>query len=809
MGIRRIRKVAVLGSGVMGSRIACHFANIGAEVLLLDIVPRDLLPAEQAKSLTLDDKSVRNRIVNQSLDTAVKANPSPVFTADKLKRIITGNFEDDMPAISNADWVIEVVVERLDIKKSLFEQVEQYRKPGTLITSNTSGIPIHLMVEGRSDDFRAHFCGTHFFNPPRYLRLLEIIPAADTKPEVVDFLMEYGDKYLGKTTVLCKDTPAFIGNRVGVYSMLALTHLVEQLGLTVEEVDKFTGPAMGHPKSATFRTADVVGLDTLVNVANGLAENAREDEAGGVFRLPDYLSRMVEKKWLGEKSGRGFYKKTKDDKGNTDILALDLKTLEYRRQEKVKSASLEATKSVDDIRKRMKVYEQGADKAGELFRAMHYPLFEYVSRRVPEITDEFFRIDDAMRAGFGWELGPFEVWDALGVKETVEKIRTEEKRVPGHSGEVADWVTEMLNTGHDSFYKVEHGIRLYYDSGSKSYRPIPGTESFIILDNIRGQNTVWKNSGVTVTDLGEGILNAEFHTKMNTIGGDVIQGLHKAVDLAETGFRGLVIGNDGANFSAGANIGMIFMMAVEQDYDELNRAIKLFQDTSMRLRYSAIPVVAAPFNLTLGGGCEFSMHADFVQLHAETYMGLVEFGVGVIPGGGGSKEFALRASDEFKEGQIAQNVLRDRFLTIGQAKVSTSGEEAFRLGYLEKGKYGVSVNRSRLLADARQKAVELAEAGYTQPVPRRDIKVLGKQGLGIVYAGANSMRAGNYISEHDQKISEKLGWVMCGGDLSSPTEVSEQYLLDLEREAFLSLCGERKTLERIQHMLTKGKPLRN
>ena len=793
----------------MGSRIACHFANIGAEVLLLDIVPRELLPAEQAKGLTLDDKPVRNRIVNQSLDAAVKANPSPVFTADQIKQIVTGNFEDDMPAIAQADWVIEVVVERLDIKKRIFEQVERHRKPGALVTSNTSGIPIHLMAEGRSDDFRAHFCGTHFFNPPRYLRLLEIIPTAETTPEVVDFLMEYGDRFLGKTTVLCKDTPAFIGNRVGVYSMLALTHLVEQLGLTVEEVDKFTGPAMGHPKSATFRTADVVGLDTLVNVANGLAENAKEDEASGVFRLPDYISRMVEQKWLGEKSGQGFYRKVKDDKGNSEILALDLNTLEYRKQEKVKSATLEATKPVDDIRKRMKVYEQGTDKAGELFRAMHYPLFEYVSRRVPEITDEFFRIDDAMRAGFGWELGPFEVWDALGVGETVEKIRSEEKRVPGHSGEVADWVTEMLSAGHDSFYKVEQGVKLYYDSRSKSYQPIPGTEGFIIMDNIRGQKTVWKNSGVTVTDLGDGILNAEFHTKMNTIGGDVIQGLHKAVDLAEADFRGLVIGNDGANFSAGANIGMIFMMAVEQDYDELNQAVKLFQDTSMRLRYSAIPVVAAPFNLTLGGGCEFSMHADFVQLHAETYMGLVEFGVGVIPGGGGSKEFALRASDEFREGQIVQNILRDRFLTIGQAKVSTSGEEAFRLGYLEKGKYGVSMNRSRLLADAKRKTVELAEAGYTQPVPRKDIKVLGKQGLGIVYAGANSMRAGNYISEHDQKISEKLGWVMCGGDLSSPTEVSEQYLLDLEREAFLSLCGERKTLERIQHMLTKGKPLRN
>jgi len=793
----------------MGSRIACHFANIGVQVLLLDMVPRELLPAESAKGLALDSKAVRNRLVNQSLETAIKTSPSPVFSKQSARRIQTGNFEDDLAAVASADWIIEAIVERLDIKKQLLDSVEQHRQPGTLITSNTSGIPIHLMAEGRSADFQAHFCGTHFFNPPRYLRLLEIIPTSATRPEVVDFLMQYGDKFLGKTTVLCKDTPAFIGNRIGVYSMLALTHLVDQLGLTVEEVDKFTGPAMGHPKSATFRTADVVGLDTLVNVANGLTENAQDDEAKGVFVLPSYIQQMVDNKWLGEKTKQGFYKKIKDDTGKSEILVLDLRSMEYRKQEKVKAATLDATKPVDDIRERMKVYEQGKDKAGAFFRAMHYPLFEYVSRRVPEITDEFFRIDDAMRAGFGWELGPFEVWDALGVRATVEKIRSEEKRVPGHSGEVAEWVREMLDSGHESFYQVKNGNRHYYDRSTKSYKPIPGTEGFVVLDHLREAKTLWKNKGLSIIDLGDGILNAEFHTKMNTIDGDVIEGLHRAIDLAEKEFCGLVIANDGANFSAGANIGMIFMMAVEQKYDELDNAVKTFQDTAMRLRYSAIPVVAAPFSLTLGGGCEFSMHADFVQLHAETYMGLVEFGVGVIPGGGGSKEFALRASDEFKEGQIVQQVLRERFLTIGQAKVSTSAVEAAELGYLQPGKFAVTMNRSRLLADAKAKAVALAEAGYTQPARRRDIKVLGKQGLGIVYAGANSMRAGNYISEHDQKISEKLGWVMCGGDLSAPTEVSEQYLLDLEREAFLSLCGERKTLERIQHMLTKGKPLRN
>lgn len=806
---RHINKVAVLGSGVMGSRIACHFANIGVSVMLLDIVPKELNAQEEGKGLTLQSKAVRNRIVNHSLETAVKSNPSPLFSKNYLNRISTGNFEDDMKDIAQADWVIEVVIERLDIKKQVFEQVEKYRKQGTLITSNTSGIPIHLMIEGRSDDFVQHFCGTHFFNPPRYLRLLEIIPTANTNTEVIDFLLDYGDKFLGKTTVLCKDTPAFIGNRIGVYSMLAVTHLIGQLELTIEEVDKYTGPAMGHPKSATFRTSDVVGLDTMVNVANGLYENVPQDEAREIFKLPSYVLKMAENKWLGEKTQQGFYKKTKDKEGSTEILVLDLKDLSYRKQEKVKSPTLDETKKVDDLTKRMKVYEEGNDKAGELFRAMHYPLFEYVSKRVPEITDDFFRIDDAMRAGFGWELGPFQIWDALGVKDTLEKIKNEAKRLPGQTGEVAQWVYDMLDAGCERFYKIEEGKKKFYDIKSKSYQDIPGTEELIILDYIRENNTIWKNSGVSIIDLGDGIINAEIHTKMNTIGGDVIQGVNKAIELAEKNYKGLVIGNDGPNFSAGANIAMIFMMAVEQDYDELNMAVKAFQDTSMRLRYSSIPVVAAPFNLTLGGGCEFSMHADFVQLHAETYMGLVEFGVGVIPGGGGSKEFALRASDDFKNDQITQNIFRDRFLTIGQAKVSTSAEEAFELGYLQNGKYAITMNRSRLLADAKAKALELANGGYTQPVKRNDIKVLGKQGLGIVYVGANSMMSGNYISEHDQKISEKLGWVMCGGDLSAPTEVSEQYLLDLERKAFLELTAERKTLERIQHMLTKGKALRN
>ncbi|WP_184662209.1 3-hydroxyacyl-CoA dehydrogenase/enoyl-CoA hydratase family protein [Pedobacter cryoconitis] len=799
---KKINKVAVLGSGIMGSRIACHFANIGVEVLLLDIAPKELSPEEAAKGLQLDNPAVQNRIVNAALQNAIKTNPSPVYTKTVVNKITTGNFEADMSKIAGVDWIIEVVVENLDIKKKVFEQVEQFRKPGTLITSNTSGIPIHLMTEGRSDDFKANFCGTHFFNPPRYLRLLEIIPTPDTKPELVNFLMHYGDKFLGKTTVLCKDTPAFIANRVGVYSMMALLHLVEKLDLTVEEVDKFTGPALGRPKSATFRTSDVVGLDTMIKVSKGLYDNCPDDKAHDLFKLPDYVVKMEENKWLGDKTKQGFYKKTKTADGKTEILALDLKTLEYRTQQKVKSATLDLTKPIENVRDRMKVFAAGKDKAAEVFRHSFFGLFEYVSDRIPEIANELYRIDDALRAGFGWDLGPFEVWDAVGITESLEGMKKY-----GH--EAAAWVHEMLAAGHTSFYKVEDGVKKYYDIPSKSYKALPGADSFIILDNIRTTKTIWKNSGASILDLGDGILNVEFHSKMNTIGGDTLQAINKAIDLAEKEYRGVVIGNDGANFSAGANVGMIFMMAVEQEWDELNMAIRAFQNTSMRIRYSSIPVVVAPHNLTLGGGCEFSLHADHVQLNAETYMGLVEFGVGVIPGGGGTKEFALRASDEYKADQIVQNVLKDRFLTIGMAKVSTSALEAYELGYLQKDKFSVTMNRSRLIADAKAKAIELADAGYTQPVRRNDIRVLGKQGLGIVYAGANTMYSGHYISEHDKKISEKLGYVMCGGDLSSPTEVTEQYLLDLEREAFLSLCGERKTLERIQSIVTKGKPLRN
>ncbi len=799
---RIIQKVAVLGSGVMGSRIACHFANIGCEVLLLDIVPKEANDAEKAKGLTTESKAVRNRIVNDALGFALKSNPSPIYKKEFAARISTGNFDDDMQKIGGCDWVIEVVVENLGIKQKVYEQVEKFRKPATLITSNTSGIPIHLLTEGRSEDFKDNFCGTHFFNPPRYLKLLEIIPTPHTKPEVISFLMEYGEQFLGKTTVLCKDTPAFIANRVGVYGIMALFHLVEKMGLTVEEVDKLTGPVLGRPKSATFRTGDVVGLDTLVNVANGLKQGLPNDEANSLFVLPEYLKKMVENKWLGDKTGQGFYKKVKGKDGKSEIMALDLKTMEYRPQQKVKFATLEQTKPIDNLKDRVKVLVSGKDKAGDFYRATFAGLFQYVSNRIPEISDELYRIDDAMKAGFGWDLGPFEYWDAIGLKESLDLMA--QMKLPPNK-----WVSDMAAAGHTSFYKIENGKRLFYDVASKSYKPIPGADAFISLDVIRAAKTVWKNSGVTITDIGDGILNVEFHTKMNTIGGEVLQGLNKAIDIAEKEYRGVVISNEGANFSAGANVGMIFMMAAEQEWDELNMAVRAFQNTTMRMRYSSIPVVVAPHNLTLGGGCELCLHADMVVAHAETYVGLVEFGVGVIPGGGGTKEFAVRLADALHEGDIELNTFRDKFLTIGQAKVSTSAHEAFDLGIFRKGIDRMVMSRSRQLAEAKAACLQLANAGYTQPAKRKDIRVLGNQALGLVYVGANSMFSGNYMSEHDLKISEKLGYVLAGGDLSEPTRVSEQYLLDLEREAFVALCTERKTLERLHSIINGGKVLRN
>ena len=792
---RTIKKVAVLGSGVMGSRIACHFAGIGLQVLLLDIPAPSVSPEGGGK------EAPRNKIVNDALVAAIKSNPSPVFTKDVIKNITTGNFEDNMKEITNYDWTIEVVVERLDIKKLIFDEVEKYRKPGTLITSNTSGIPIHLMAEGRSDDFKKHFCGTHFFNPPRYLRLLEIIPTSFTDKEVIDFLMHYGDLYLGKTTVLCKDTPAFIANRIGVFSIMSIFHIMEKLELGIDEIEALTGPLIGRPKSATFRTADVVGIDTLVKVAMGVKDNCPNDEARDTFVIPLWLQKMVDNKWLGDKTGQGFFKKTKSADGSKEILTLDLDSFEYKPRNKPKFATLDTAKPIDDLKKRLKILVAGKDKAGEFYRQFHYGLFSYISNRIPEISDEIYRIDDAMKAGFGWEIGAFESWDVLSVKETTEAMKS-----AGYS--VAGWVDDFVKDGNTSFYKLENGKRLYYDVSSKKYLALPGGDSFIILSDLK-EKTVWKNSACNLYDMGGDVVGLQWNTKMGSIGSEVLEAMNKSISIAEEKFKGLVIANEGPQFSAGANVGMIFMLAAEQEYDELDLAIRMFQNTVMRVRYSSIPVVVAPHGLALGGACEMSLHSDKVQAAAESYIGLVELGVGLIPGGGGTKEFTLRAADEMHENEPETITLQKRFLTIGTAKVSTSAFEAYELGILRKGIDAVSMNQSRRIADARQSVIEIFDNGYTMPVQRTDVKVLGRSVLGMLYAGINGMYRGNYITDHDVIIAKKLAYVMCGGDLSEPTLVSEQYLLNLEREAFLSLCGEKKTLERLQSVLKTGKPVRN
>ncbi len=799
---RNIRKAAVLGSGIMGSRIACHLANVGVEVLLLDIVPRETNPKEEAKGLTLHDKPVRNRIVDEALKSTLKSNPSAIYSKAFASRIKTGNFEDNLASIKECDWIIEVVIERLDIKKQVFENVEKHRKPGTLISSNTSGIPIHLMLEDRSDDFKKHFCGTHFFNPPRYLELLEIIPTPHTDGEVVDFLMEYGKTTLGKTTVLCKDTPAFIANRVGIFSIMDLFNSVQELGLSVEDVDKLTGPLIGRPKSATFRTADVVGLDTLIHVANGLYQAVPKDEERDTFKLPAFLQKMLENEWLGSKSGQGFYKKVKGESGKSEILSLDLDTLEYTPQKKSKFPTLELTKNVDDVKDRFKILVKGKDKAGEFYRKAFAGLFAYVSNRIPEISDELYRIDAGLKAGFGWKHGPFEIWDAIGIQKGLDLIEAEGKQV-------ASWVKEMLESGQTSFYEVQNNIQHYYSIPDHKMVEVPGIRDFIILDHIRKNNLVWGNKECSVLDLGDGIVNIEFHSKMNTLGGGVLAGINKGIELAEKDFRGVVVSNQGDNFTVGANLAMIFMMAIEQEYEELNFAIKYFQDTMMRLRYSSVPTVVAPFAMTLGGGCEASLHADAVQAYAESYIGLVEFGVGLIPGGGGTKEMTRRASKRYIKDDVELNAYRENLLKIGQAKVSTSAVEAMELGILVEGRDKISMHKHRLIADAKESALALADTGYQMPVQQRDIKVLGKQALGVFQIGAHQMLEGGYITEYEKKMVNKLGHVMAGGELSEPTMVSEQYLLDLEREVFLGLCGEKKTLERIQHMLKTGKPLRN
>jgi 3-hydroxyacyl-CoA dehydrogenase len=715
---------------------------------------------------------------------------------------MTGNFNDNLNWLGECDWIIEAVVENIDIKKSVFERVEKFRKAETLITSNTSGIPIHSMLEGRSEDFNQHFCGVHFFNPPRYLPLIEIIPTEKTKKEVLDFLMHYGDVYLGKTPVLCKDTPAFIANRIGVFSIMAVFKLMKDLGLKIKEIDTLTGPLTGKPKSATFRTADVVGIDTLVKVSDNIYKDCPDDESRELFNIPDFVNKLVQNNWLGDKTGQGFYKKSKDKEGKTEILELNLETFEYVSSDKVKYGSVTAAKQIDNLKERVKTLALSKDKAGEFLKKLSFMIFQYSSNRIPEISNEVYKIDDALRAGFGWELGPFETWDALGLEKSIKSME-EENLKP------AKWVYDMLNKGIVSFYKIDNGKRQYYDIKSGTYKNIPGKEAFIILDNYRSNKPVWKNIGATLHDIGDGVLNLEFQTKMNSIGSEILEAIQKSIEIAEKDFNGLVIGNDGQNFSAGANLAMMFMLATEQEYDEIDMAVRMFQKSTMRIRYSAVPVVSAPHGMTLGGGCEVCLHSDKVVAGAETYIGLVEVGVGIIPAGGGTKEMTLRASDSYQKDMVEMTILQEKFMNIAMAKVATSAQKAFGLGIFREGRDRFIVNQNRVILEAKKAVLELSDIGYTQPQERMDIKVLGRSALSTLLLGAYSFYNAKYISEHDKKIAEKLAYVMCGGDLTAPSLVSEQYLLDLEREAFLSLIGEKKTMERIQSILTTGKPLRN
>ena len=799
---RNINSVAVIGSGVMGSGIACHFANIGINVLLLDIAPNKLNENEEKLGLSLDDNKVKNRIVNDMFQRCIKSKPAPLYHKNFAKRIQLGNLTDDIHKISKVDWIIEVVTEKLNIKQIVFEQIEKHRTNGTLITSNTSGIPIKQMNEGRSEDFRKNFAVTHFFNPPRYLKLFEIIPGPDCRPETIDFLNDFGERFLGKDSVLAKDTPGFIGNRIGTFGMVNILNNVEKLDLSIEEIDKLTGPIIGSPKSATFRTSDVVGLDTTVNVATGIYDNCPDDEFRDTFKLPKYIYKMLENNWLGSKTDGGFYKRIKDENGKSTILSLDLKTLEYSPVKKVSFETLNTAKKISNVIDRFSVLVEGTDKAGEFYRFNFGTMFSYIQNRIPEISDELYRIDDALRAGFGWKNGPFQIWNSIGIKKGVEIMES-----LGHKP--AKWISEMINNNIDCFYKIENGKINYYDLSSRSFVIKPGQDSLIILNNLNKSSIVWENSDSIIKDIGDEVLNIEFKTKMNTLGQGVLMGLNKAVDLAEKNYKGIVIGNEGSHFSAGANLGAIFMAAAEQEYDEINLAIKFFQDSMMKLRYSNIPVIAAPHGLTLGGGCEVTMHCDKAVVYSESYIGLVEVGAGLIPGGGGCKEMALRASKKFSKNDVELNVLQEYFLNIGMAKTSTSAYEAIDLGYLEPNNDTIIMNKNHQISIAKKHVILMSDYGYLPPCSEKNIKVLGKQALGMFMVGTDTMKAGKYISEHDQKIANKIAYVISGGDLSKATFVNEQYLLDLEREAFLSLCSERKTLERIQHILKTGKPLRN
>ena len=803
----RIEKVAVLGAGTMGARIAAHLANAGVPCYLLDIVPPALLDAEKAKGLTLEHPAVRNRIVNAGLDGAKKSKPAAFFATDCARLVTAGNFDDHIAWCAEADWIIEAVAENLDIKRKLFERVEQHRRRGTLVSTNTSGLPVRLIAEGRSDDFQQHFCGTHFFNPPRYMKLLELIPGPRTKPEVLAALGDYCDRRLGKGIVVAKDTPNFIANRIGTFSMMNVFRLMEKFDLTIEEVDACTGPAIGNPKSATFRTADLVGLDVLVHVVRNIYENATSDEHRDWYRVPALVEEMLKCGWLGEKTAQGFYKRAKGSGGEKEILALDWKSMDYRPRAKARFGSIEAGKGIEDLSERLRTLVGGKDKAAEFLWAQISEVCCYAALRVPEIADAVIDVDRAMRWGFGAELGPFEVWDALGVAETAKRIESEGRPVP-------PLVAKLLASGKSSFYQASAGRTQYFDQATNSYKPEPQPDGVIVLKSLREQSkVVASNPGASLIDLGDGVVCCEFHSKMNSIGGDTVEMLHAGLERLRSDFDAMVIANQATNFSVGANIMLLLMYAQEEEWDDIHFAVRQFQNVNLALKHAPKPVVSAPQGMALGGGCEISLHAARIHAAAEAYIGLVETGVGLIPGGGGCKEMVIRANEHAAGGEDLDlyHAFKPVFENIAMAKVGTSAEESRALGYLRPSD-PVCMNRDRLVADAKQTALALARTGYRAPaIPPTEpsVRVLGEQLLSAAKLAVHMMLRGEYISEHDALVARKLAWVLSGGSLTSPQLVSEQYLLDLEREAFVSLCGELKTLERIAHTLKTGKPLRN
>ena len=797
----RLKKVAVLGSGVMGSGIACHLANIGLEVLMLDIIPRDL------KGDKLKDPTLRNSIVNSALQNSIRSKPAPLYHKSFASRISTGNFEDDFEKISDADWIIEVVVERLDIKQQIFEKVDNNRKNNSLVTSNTSSIPMHLLSKGRSDNFKAHFCGTHFFNPPRYLRLLEVIPTTDTLESVINFFMEFGKVNLGKETVLCKDTPAFIGNRIGVMSATEMTILTKKYSFTVEEVDVLTGSLIGRPPTATFRLQDLVGLDTGDNVSRFVMDNVENDTyINKIKKLPEskFMRFLLDNKFLGNKSGKGFYEKTKkkDANGKTIINVLNLETLEYKPAVKPRLEIIKTAKGMELLDKRLQFLVDGDSKEHQFFKDYFGALFAYSAARIPEISDQYFPLDDAMRTGYVWEYGPFEYWDLIGFEKGIALVEALGESLP-------KWVHDLKASGAQSFYKYENGKKHYFNIQTKKFEVLPGKDAFIILDSYRAQKSIIKNSECTVHDIGDGVLCLEFTSKSNSIGEGIGRGIDEAIRLAEEGdWKGIVIGNNAKQFSVGANLMNVGMMAMQKQFDPLDKMVDDFQQINMRIRTSKIPVVVATQGYVFGGGCEIAMHCDAGVYAAESYIGLVEVGVGLLPGGGGTKEFAVRASDDFFEGDVQSPTLVNYFKTIATAAVSTSAYQAFDLNYLKEGRDIVSVNTPMNIGKAKDKVLLLAK-NYIAPSVREDIEVLGRGGMSVLYSAINEFRLGEYMSDYDVEIARKIAYVICGGDLTSSQKVSEQYLLDIERENFMSLLGNQKTLDRIQYLLMNNKPLRN